>query len=409
MKQSLPILAGLAAALIIGLLLAGTTDPTVTAGLWAFETLGRIWVAFLKMTVIPLVMSLLITSIVSASERLGQIAGKALLVFVLLYLFAGAMAALVAPFVLSWLVVTPDTVATLTSLVGGSARPSVETIPFADQLVRLVPENPFAAASNAEILPLVIFSLLFGLAVTRLPIATREAVNNFFLGVRDAMLTIVRWILVIAPLGVFAVVLPLATQMGSGLVGALAFYVLMVVGLTIVLTIPLYAIARVAGGVSLSRFARGCASPQSVAAGTQSSLASLPAMIEAADTKLELSPNVTGVVLPLAVSLFRYSGPIWMVTVATFTAHLYGIEFSTAQMVGLVLLGGVITIGGVGLPSGAGFFGQITPLFMGMGLPLEITPLFFAVDTLPDLVQTVSNVTGDVTAAAIVDNHADIN
>jgi Na+/H+-dicarboxylate symporter len=274
-----------------------------------------------------------------------------------------------------------------------------------ERLVKIVPANPFKAAAEGELLPLVVFSILFGLAAARIAPETREVLVRFFQGVADAMLVLVRWILKIAPVGVFAVILPLAARLGLAVVGALAYYVVLLSGLCIVFTLALYPITMFFGRVSVRRFARASAPAQTVALSTQSSLASLPAMIEGAEARLDLLPQVTGVVLPLAVSVFRLSTPVWLIVASFFVARLYNIDLSTLQVATITAVSVLMSIGGIGLPSGASFFAPITPVFLSIGLPLEAIAILFAVDTIPDMIETVMNVTADMTAAAVVSRY----
>jgi proton glutamate symport protein len=131
-------------------------------------------------------------------------------------------------------------------------------------------------------------------------------------------------------------------------------------------------------------------------------------MIEGAKARLDLLPQVTGVVLPLAVSVFRFSTPIWLIVAAFFVARLYDIELGGTQIGTIAVMSVLMSVGGVGLPSGASYFGPITPVFLAVGLPLEVIPVLFAVDTIPDMVETVTNVTADMTAATIVNHDVDV-
>ena len=177
MKQTSRILMGLTAGLLIGLLISANKNPILLKVDFAIELAGILWVSLLKMTVIPLVVSLLITSIASVSEsgKLGQIAGKALLVFLLLYLFVAVLTTLKSPLLFAWLIVPPDTIASLKESIGGGSVESDGTIPtLAERVISIIPANPFKAAAEGEVLPLVIFSILFGLAVTRIAPETRQ-------------------------------------------------------------------------------------------------------------------------------------------------------------------------------------------------------------------------------------------
>lgn len=162
------------------------------------------------------------------------------------------------------------------------------------------------------------------------------------------------------------------------------------------------------GGIPAGQFARGSAPAQAVGLGTQSSLAALPAMIEAAEKRLELSPQVSGVVLPLAVSVFRFSTPIWLIVASFFVAWLYDVALSPFQIGTIGLMSVLMSIGGVGLPSGASFIAPITPVFLSVGLPVEAIPVLFAVDTIPDIVETGANVTADLTATTVVNRHVGV-
>jgi len=401
----------LVAGVVIGLLISATKSTALLKIVTAIEPAGTVWVNLLKMTVIPLVMSLMIASTASTIDlgKLGQIAGKALLVFLLLYLLVAVLTTLISPLLFAWLSFSPEAIGSLKESIGSGSVESTRTLPsLGEQIGSIIPANPFKAAAEDEILPLVIFSILFGFGVTRIAPETRQALVRFFQGAADAMLVIVRWVLIVAPVGVFAVVLPLVARLGFAFVGALASYVVLLSGLCLFFTLALYPLARFFGHAPTWQFARATAPAQSVALGTQSSLASLPAMIEAAEVRLKLSSEITGIVLPLAVSVFRVSTPIWLVVASFFVARLYNIELSPTQIATVGLASVLVSIGGVGLPSGASYFAPITTVFLAVGLPLQAIPILFAVDTIPDMLETVTNVTADMTATTIVNHHVDL-
>jgi Na+/H+-dicarboxylate symporter len=410
MKQTSRILISLAAGLVVGLVISFAGNSVASEIVRFIEPVGTVWVSLLTMTVIPLVMSLLITSFATAgdSRKVGRVAGKALLMFLLLYLVVATATTLISPLLLAWLAFSSDAIASVKQSTGGGSVENAESVShFTDRIVEMIPTNPFKAAADGEILPLVVFSIFLGLAVARIRPENRQGVVCFFQGVADAMLVIVRWILMLAPIGIFAVVLPLAARLGFAIVGALAYYVVLLSGLCILFTLTLYPLTSFFGRVPAWQFARASAPAQSVALGTQSSLASLPAMIEAAEVRLGLSARVSGVVLPLAVSVFRVSTPIWLIVASFFVARLYEITLSPTEIATVCLASVLMSIGGVGLPSGASYFAPITPVFLSVGLPLEAIPVLFAVDTVPDMVETVTNVTADMAVTTIVSAHAE--
>ena len=157
------------------------------------------------------------------------------------------------------------------------------------------------------------------------------------------------------------------------------------------------------GRVPLARFARAAAPAQVVAFSTQSSLASLPAMLTGARESLGLSERVTSIVLPLAVTLFRVSSPAMNLAVVLFVAHVYGIAVGLAVLAAGVLVAVANSLSSVGLPGQTSFFTGTVPIALAMGMPLELLPLLLAVEVVPDLFRTVSNVTADLAVAAIVE------
>jgi Na+/H+-dicarboxylate symporter len=248
----------------------------------------------------------------------------------------------------------------------------------------------------------VVFALFLGFALTRIAPARRTLLMEFFQAIADAMIVIVRWVLWIAPLGVFALILSVCARSGLGMLSALGVYVLVECLLYLSVTVMMLPLAVAFGGEKLRRFALALVPAQAVAISTQSSLASLPAMLESADRRLGYPQQVAALVLPMAVSLFRLTSPVQYVTSAVFIAWAYGIDLTTAQLLAGALLAVVISLGSVGLPGQVTFIATNLPVAQAMGLPLSPLGLMLAVDTIPDALATLGNVTGDMTATSIV-------
>lgn len=404
MSLTLRALIGLTAGLITGIAISVLKNPSLLAFIPLVEPIGAVWVNALQMTVVPLVVSLLVTGVGSSTDAAatGRVGLKALMLFLILLIAAATFAALVTPPLLSWLTIDSATVTSLQTNVGSAVTERAKDIPtFGKWLVNLIPINPIKAATEGAMLPLIIFSLLFGFALTRIAPDLRLTILSFFRGTGEAMLVIVRWVLLFAPVGIFALVLPLAANMGLGAVGALAYYIVLASALYVVVMLCLYLLAVSLGGVSPARFFRAAMPAQAVAFSSQSSLASLPAMIEGAERRLGIPTRITSFVLPLAVAVFRLSGPVRMTVGALFIAHLYGISLSATQVATVAFTSVLMSIGGVGLPGGAGFF-VIIPVFLAVGLPVEGVGILLAVDTIPDMFQTVNNVTADMAVTTIV-------
>ncbi|MFY8206200.1 MAG: dicarboxylate/amino acid:cation symporter, partial [Arenimonas sp.] len=167
------------------------------------------------------------------------------------------------------------------------------------------------------------------------------------------------------------------------------------------ITAILFGVARIGNGEPLLHYAKAILPAQVVAMSTQSSVATLPAMVESAG-KLGYPGQVTGLVLPLAVSLFRITSPIQYLGVVSFIAWAYGIELPMLTVAICVALSVVISIGSVGLPGQAIFMGTNLPVVQAAGLPVEPLGLLVAVDMIPDIFATLGNVTADLTVTSKV-------
>jgi Na+/H+-dicarboxylate symporter len=282
----------------------------------------------------------------------------------------------------------------------GQLAASREAPGFASWLTSLLPTNPIAAAATGAMLPLILFTLLFALAIARSPAASRDTLLGFFRALGEAMLVLVGWIIALAPLGVFALVLPLAAHGGIGLVGLVGFYVVVYSLASLLFAALLYPVAAIAGRIPVRRFARAALPAQLIAFSSSSSIASLPALVEGAERDLELPERVSGFVLPLAVSTFHVAGPVAWTIGALFVGRFYGIELHAWQLATVAFAAIFLGFAAPGVPRGA--FLMLTPLFLAIGLPADGIGILIAVDAIPDLFSTVHNVTGDLTAAVLV-------
>jgi Na+/H+-dicarboxylate symporter len=272
--------------------------------------------------------------------------------------------------------------------------------PFRDWLVGLLPPNPVGAAADGTILPLVMFTVIFGVAATRVSPEYRTIINRGAKAVSETILVIVDWILATAPIGVFALTLTLGAQTGASVIAAVAGFLAVVAILLTTALLALYPLVRAVAGFPMGQFAKACLPAQAVGFSTRSSLASLPVMLEEADRTLGLKPEVTGLVLPAAVSVFKYASPMSRIVGTFFVASLFGVELGPLEIGSLAAGMGVLSFYSPGIPSGGLFV--VAPLWMAFGLPMEGVGILIALDLIPDMLLTVANVTGDMAVAAIV-------
>ena len=393
------VLIGLFAGLALGAAVSAAHAPSLIHAAVAIEPLGILFINAIRMTVMPLVIASLIVSVISAPDIrvVGKLGLRALFLFLTFALAAAVFAALVAPPLLRWLAVDAGALRSP----GASGSEAAARLPsFAQWLTELAPANPFKAAADGAMLPLIIFSLAFGLAATRVTAERRQALQRFFEAVAEAMMVLVRWILVAAPIGVFALALPLAVRLGISAAGALAYYIVLVCALTVVfIAAVMYPLAALGGGISLGAFARAAAPPQAVAFSSRSSLAALPAMIESGRS-LGWSTEITGFLLPLAASVFRVGGAIAQVVGVLFLAKLYGVSIGATQLMTIVVTVVLTTFSIPGVPAGSILV--IAPVLAAAGLPVEGIGLLIGVDPIPDMFRTTANTTGGFSVAAVL-------
>ncbi|MFM1904032.1 MAG: hypothetical protein RLZZ440_1932 [Planctomycetota bacterium] len=398
MNGGLLTLIGLAAGGLAGLALAAGPAAASEAAAAMCRPIGRLWLTALQMTVLPLVVTTLITGVAEVADvaQTGRLARRALAWIVGLSTTAAVLAVALARVAFAALPRGPDLAGIFAHApVEAAARPTG----MGDWLARL-PDNLVAAAANGAIAPVVLFTLAFALALAQLDAARRTAVTDVTRSVAAAMTVLIGWILAAAPVGVFALALPLTAASGGRALGGLGSYVGVLIGVYLVITVAVYLVA-IGPGRRLRRFAAAALPAQCVAAGTQSSLASLPAMLESAAV-CGCPPGTAGVTLPLAVSLFRITSPAQYLVVAEFIAWTQGIQLGWHTLAVLVPLAVVISLGSVGLPGQASFMGTHLPIVQAAGLPVEPLGLLLAVDVIPDVAATVGNVTADLALTARV-------
>ena len=393
------ILGALLAGLVLGALTAGAGDGWREPAVRAASTIGGMWLDALKMTVVPLVVALLVTGIVSGAghAKAGGIARRSLIWFVVILTASAVFGALVTP-VLLQLFPLPQAAAEAlrAGLASVDASATQGAVPgVADLLRSFIPSNVVNAAADGAILGLVVFSLLFGFAISRLEPPKRELLGNFFQAVGDALLIIIGWVLWIAPLGVFALAFAVGAGAGGSAFGAVLHYIVIISAVGIAIIGAAYVVAVGLARFRLSDFARAILPPQAVAISTQSSLASLPAMI-VASKQLGVRDGSTDITLPLAVALFRATGPAMNIAVAIYVAHWLGIPLSPTMIVAGIVVAATTTYGQISLPGQLTFISGIAPIALAMGVPIAPLAILVAVETIPDIFRTLGNVTMDV-------------
>jgi Na+/H+-dicarboxylate symporter len=294
--------------------------------------------------------------------------------------------------------------------IGGAAVPIPEKTPtLTEMIVNLIPTNLIAAAGEGALASIVIFATIFGFAVSRIDAVDGEPVIRLMRGLAEAMMRIVHWVLWFAPLGIFVLSLDLALGAGLAMAGFLAEAVILVCVIALLTMLLSYLLAWLGGGVSPVRFGRAIIGAQAMAAGTTSSAATLPLMIEASKGQLGISERIVDAVLPLTVSVFRLASVAYSGALMILFMRAVGIPLEPAKLAigGALLVLGITSAGG--LPGAAVIYASTIAAFRFLGLPLEFIPLMIAVSAFPDALVTAGNVTADLAATVTIARLAPAN
>ena len=406
MSPTARVIAGLVAGLVVGVGIALSGIPALIKLAGAIEPLGTLFINAIRMTVIPLVVSTLIVGIATTSGAgvIGRIGWRAIALFLVMLSISATASALIANSVFKMISLDESATEALRASAASSTTMATEQaakVPtIAQWLVDLVPINPIKAAADGTMLPLIIFTLAFGIALTRVSPTSRESAVRFFSAVSDAMLVLVRWVLLVAPIGVFALAVPLAVKLGFSAAKALAAYVITVNVLCVVGIALLYPIASFVGRVPIRRFARALAPAQAVAFSSRSSLAALPTMLETAGTILNLPTAIRTFFLPLAASVFRFGGAIGITVGVLFIARLYGVPISAGTLATIVVMSVLTTFSIPGVPGGSII--AMVPVLLAAGLPVQGIGVLLAVDATTDSFRTTTNVSGTLAVATML-------
>ena len=398
MKRALFILA----ALIAGLLLGMATGDTVPMLKEVADVIGTMWLNGLRMTVIPLVVALLVTGILQTADAAstGKLATRAIVTMLVILWAVTIMAALLTPALIA-LIPMPQGAGDALRSALGTIAPAEPPPPFGEFLKAMIPTNPVNAAANDGILPLIVFTLAFAFAATQLAPEKRQTVKQFFEAIAEAMVVVIGWVLLLAPLGVFALGVVLGITAGAAAFGALAHYVLIVTAVGTVILLSAYLVAIFGARFRFLDFVRAAIPAQAVAISTQSSLASLPTMVQGAKN-LGVGARTTDIVLPIAVAIFRATSPAMNMAVALYVAHVMGIPLGPQEIAIGVAVAAITTLGSVSLPGSISFIASIAPICLAMGVPIEALGLLIAIETFPDIMRTLGNVTMDIAVTGTV-------
>jgi len=397
-KLHIAIALGLIGGLLLGLAAAATESPALMWLANAVEPLGTAFVNLLKMVVIPLVAAVIFVGVASLGDlrKLGRMGAVTMIFFAVAAVIGvlmgmGSMRAL--------LPLASDAAA---QAVTGTAV-EVPAFPnIVEFLLGLIPTNPFQAAAEGMLLPLIVFIVLFAAAAGVLPAEDRDRLLTLASAVSAALIKLVNWILWVAPIGVFALAAPVTARAGWAMLQSLmAFVLAVVVGLVIYIAVVYVPAVKFLARMPVGKFLKGCLTPQAIAAATTSSPATVPAMLEAANTDLEVSSPVSSFVIPLGAALGRGGAALFQGAGIVFLAWLYSVSLAASGIGGAVLATFIVSFTVASVPGGSVL--SMVPALMTVGIPIDGLAVLLGVDRVPDMARTATNVTGTLTATVVVD------
>lgn len=401
---------GLILGLLLGLVAAGLATnghPDLARYVQGLRPIGTLFLNLLSMVVIPLVATALFAGI----ARLGNLRRVSRLVIRTLAFFYGtAIVAIVIGFVVGSIVlpsaVMPaaqqDALRGAATTDSSAIRKTAEDIPGGMRfIVDLVPANPIKAAADGKFLPVVVFVTLLAIAAAGLPEQKRNGLIELADGVSEALIKIVHWVLVLAPLGILALVAPIVAQHGWDVVKAMGWFIAAVIlGCMIFIGAVYIPAVAVMGRIEPGKFLRAAFPSMLMGFSTTSSLATLPTMLQAAEGDLHIPRSIAGFALPLGASINRGGSALYQAVAVLFMARFYGIPFGFSEMFMAATAVFLASLTVAAVPSGSVV--SLLPAFTATGLPISGLGILIGLDRIPDMFRTMTNVTGHLTGAVVL-------
>ena len=358
---------------------------------------GRIFIALLKMLVVPLVFVSLVCGAASLGDTgsVGRLGGKTIGLYLMTTAVAVSLAMLIA------LTTDPGLGGESASSMASASTFEPKTAPSVkDTFINVVPSNPIAAMADGKMLQVILFALLFGLALSKAG-ASGEKLRAFFSDLNDVMMRLISMIIALTPIGVFCLMTQLGATLGLAEIAKVAMYfATIVVALLVHASLVYPLLLKTLTGLNPLVFLRKMREALLVAFSTSSSGATLPVTLRTVEHKLGVQNNVASFAVPLGATI-NMDGTAIMQGVATvFIAQFYGIDLGLSALLTVVLTATLASIGTAAVP-GVGLI-TLTLVLDQVGLPVEGIALIIGVDRLLDMLRTAVNVTGDATVATIV-------
>lgn len=397
-------------ALVLAILVGVTLDPTTTLfGVSlnsVFNFVGTLFLNALKMLIVPLIMSSIIVGMMEIKpDTLGRLGSKTLIYYAASSLVAILIGLLVVNAFQPGLVdgepardmigLSADTEDVIERVEGKGSGD------LAEVFIRMIPPNIVSAAAQGKMLGLIFFSLLFGFFISRVKGQPGDTLKNFWNGLLDVMMQMTEWVMLFAPIGVFALVAKVLLASGLDAFKPLAvFFFTVLIALTIHLLLVMPAVLKFIARVSPAAHFRAMMPALLTAFSTSSSSATLPITIDCVENRAGVSNRVSGFTLPLGATVNMDGTALYECVAAMFIAQAYGLSLDLTTQFTIVLIALLTSIGVAGIPSAS--LVAITIILAAIGLPVEAIGLILVVDRVLDMCRTAVNVFSDSVAAVTI-------
>ena len=397
MKLETRIFAGLLVGAALGAISKAPFATPLRDGLIAIEPAGTAFIRLITMVVVPLVIGSLFTGIALLGDlrRLGRIGGRTLAYFLGTTLAAAIIGLSVARAMPFGLVPT---------LAAGAVMPTSATPRLMEALPAIIPQNPFAAAAQGDLLPLIVAVCIFAAAATTLPGDKRQPVVDAFARLNDLSMIIIGWVMQLAPYAVAVLIAATIAKSGPAMLANLAMFVFAVIAaLAIHIAVVLAPMLRFGAGLGLASFARGIADAVMLAFATASSSVALPVSMAAATNRLGVPNDVAAFVLPAGATINKNGAAVYKAVTAVFLATIYGLSLGPTQWIAIVVASAAAAFAGAGVPGSS----LVTTLIVLNAVGLEAQAaagiaLVAAIDRPLDMCRTAVNTIGNLVGAAWV-------
>ncbi|GHB04044.1 dicarboxylate:amino acid:cation symporter DAACS family protein [Algimonas arctica] len=390
---------GLFLGLCVGLGAAMTESPVLYAIARESAPVGKLFINAINMVVIPLVVVIIFSSVARLGDvrKLGKIGGMTMAFYWMTLVPAILIGMAVMTLGLQFV---PDMV---TPPADDLQIPQLQSM--TDFIVSLIPPNPFAAAADGKILPLIVFTALFAAAVGTLPVDRKDRMISTAEDIGDALIKMVWWILFCAPVGVFGLIAPATAQMGWGLIQSLGVFILCVtLGLLIFVGLVFVPLLLVFAKMGPVRFFKSILGSSSIAFSTTSTVAAIPVTLEEVTHNLNVSETTADLLIPFGASIFRPGSALFQGAAIVFLAHIYGVPIAAGTVGAVLLATFLVSLTVAPVPSSSVV--TMAPALDAIGVPVAGLALVLGIDRIPDMMRSVVNLVGQITAAVLVDKQS---